>query len=279
MALTREGRELTEAHRVAQVKVRNRVEREVKQQTNLVDLDNISGSWSWKLNLMDITRQGHADSVALAADYMAEFPLAEIGESQQVVVPRFNHVATDLTIRSQGDAAIKKAIGAGVEPQAALLQAVPSLAGWLGQQAAAGGRLVVTDTVKYSGKYGRWRRVAGGVACAFCGMLAGRGPVYTADTVLFRSHKHCGCGAEQVFGDWQPTELEEQWRQAYEDAAKSADNAGESRTAPAEGSNAEDTILWRMRRQHPELFTDGVPGHELQRSGFEFNDQIKAKRK
>ena len=48
---------------------------------------------------------------------------------------------------------------------AALLQAVPSLAGWLGQQAAAGGRLVVTDTVKYSGKSGRWRRVAGGIPC------------------------------------------------------------------------------------------------------------------
>ena len=279
MARTREGRELTEAHRVAQVKVRNRVEREVKKQTHLVDLSDISGSYEWKLNLLGIVRDGYSDSVNLATDYVPQFAIAETGSAESAVIPEFDASAVDLTIRAQGDAAIKKAIGAGVEPQAALLQAVPSLAGWLGQQAAAGGRLVVTDTVKYSGKSGRWRRVAGGVACAFCGMLAGRGPVYTADTVLFRSHKHCGCGAEQVFGDWQPTELEEQWRQAYEDAAKSADNAGESRTVPAEGSNAEDTILWRMRRQHPELFTDGVPGHELQRSGFEFNDQIKAKRK
>lgn len=44
----------------------------------------------------------------------------------------------------------------------------------------------------------RYQRVASPTACAFCRMLAGRGPVYRLETVGFRSHGNCGCSAEPV---------------------------------------------------------------------------------
>lgn len=41
----------------------------------------------------------------------------------------------------------------------------------------------------------RWYRTTAGNACEFCRMLAGRGAVYREDSVTFRSHDHCACGA------------------------------------------------------------------------------------
>ena len=44
-----------------------------------------------------------------------------------------------------------------------------------------------------------WRRITHG-GCKFCNMLAGRGEVYTADTVRFASHDHCRCTAVPAYG-------------------------------------------------------------------------------
>lgn len=41
---------------------------------------------------------------------------------------------------------------------------------------------------------GKWRRVSAGAPdCDFCSMLIGRGAVYDADSVKFRSHDNCDC--------------------------------------------------------------------------------------
>jgi hypothetical protein len=44
-----------------------------------------------------------------------------------------------------------------------------------------------------------WRRQTTGKSCAFCVMLAGRGAVYSAATVRFKSHDYCDCIAVPVF--------------------------------------------------------------------------------
>lgn len=93
-------------------------------------------------------------------------------------------------------------------------------------------------------------------------MLAGRGPVYTSQTVDFRTHDLCGCTGEIVYGDWEPTELERRWRQAYVDAGNEASVVDRRRVAPKKG-NGDDTILWRMRRDNPDLFHDGWKANPL----------------
>lgn len=66
----------------------------------------------------------------------------------------------------------------------------------------------------------------------------------------------CGCVGEIVYGEWEPTEAERRWRQAYVDAGNEAGVVDGRRVAPKK-SNGEDTILWRMRRDNPDLFHDG----------------------
>jgi hypothetical protein len=84
-------------------------------------------------------------------------------------------------------------------------------------------------------------------------MLVSRGAVYRSkrstegdvlrpsrqggDKLLF--HGHCGCTAEIVYGEWIPNRTEQRFIDAYDKAAKQADNAGEPRT--------QENILWRMR--------------------------------
>ena len=257
MAQTSEGKRLTDAHRIAQVKVRNQVEREAKKAMKLLDLDNISGSWAWKLDLLQIMRDGYTDSVKLATTYMETFPEVDAGITEQIIVSPFSARDADVIINAEGVAAIKKGIKAGELPEQAAARVASSLAAAAAQQAIAGGRNLIDSTVRYSGRSGQYRRVGGSSLCAFCAMLVGRGPVYSQTTGYFRSHDHCGCTAEPVYGEWVPTDQEALWRDAYRQAAEAADDYNGIRVAPSP-MNDEDTILWRMRRQHPELFTDGV---------------------
>jgi len=83
-----------------------------------------------------------------------------------------------------------------------------------------GGRLTVAATTGRDRKAIGWRRVTDGNPCAFCAMLASRGPVYrdaaAADGLKY--HAHCGCGAEPVYGTWEPDEREQGYLDAYMDA-------------------------------------------------------------
>jgi hypothetical protein len=65
----------------------------------------------------------------------------------------------------------------------------------------------------------RWARVTDGDPCAYCAMLAGRGPVYlTRQTASFSAHDHCACTAEPVYSSDAPwpgraAEFREMWDQ------------------------------------------------------------------
>jgi hypothetical protein len=50
-----------------------------------------------------------------------------------------------------------------------------------------------------------WSRTAVGETCDFCLMLVGRGGVYTRESVQFRSHTKCNCGAVP---SWDPNAIE-----------------------------------------------------------------------
>ena len=68
-----------------------------------------------------------------------------------------------------------------------------------------------------------WARSASLGACAFCKMLAARGNVYQADTVRFRAHDGCHCGAVPVFRG-QTFELSphaQEWARLYQEYAAS----------------------------------------------------------
>lgn len=261
MALTSEGKRLTEAHRKQQILLSTRPMAKARLiyggVLDVADLDRSSALW------IEMTRQavldGYLDSVTLAAAYMDRFGMAEVGQSPQIVTPGMDMSAVETDLRINGPVAIKKKISQGIPPDEAKRQAMTRLLQTVQQQVLAGGRDLIDKTVRYSGRDSRYRRVTDGKPCAFCAMLAGRGPVYTEESVDFRSHKGCGCSGEQVYGAWVPTDREALWRASYKQAAIDADDANQSRVAPVRKADKfEDTILYRMRRNAPELFSDGV---------------------
>lgn len=142
-------------------------------------------------------------------------------------------------------------IAAGADPAVAVGKAAMFTALHMQQQVMGAGRSTIIGS-HTRGRRPRWRRVSDGQPCTFCAMLVGRGPVYSDEGVRFRSHPSCGCTAEPVFGQWEPTDLERQWLDAYHQAAKTVD------AQLGRGKRSLDTVLPRMRRTNPHLFADGV---------------------
>lgn len=204
-------------------------------------------------------RQSEA-SRRLAAEYVREFTSVENGKVPEIVTPVIDPVGARQVADVNGPIATYQRIGRGASPMAALKKGEVRFSASLAKFARDTGRgLVVQTGFRDAGAGGRWRRVTDGQPCAFCAMIAGRGPVYSQETVYFEAHNRCGCEPEIVYGTWEPNSLEEQWLNAYLDAAEAADRAGEVRVAPVvKAGKTRDTILYRMRRLHPDLFSDGV---------------------
>lgn len=270
MALTSLGNELTQAHRREQIKValRSAGEAEVLWE----DL-NPADPYPWALAQALLLSDGKGRSARLAEAYLAEFSAAEVGQPVPVAEPR-----TDL------DRLIGVAIGAGVKPVQNLIDAgvdqglakreiEDRFAEIVAAETQRTYREMIANTAGTQRK--AWRRVTHGTPCAFCAMLASRGPVYTETTALInaydglRYHRGCKCTAEPWYGrweDWKPTAAEQPYVDAYFEAALQADAADQMRVAPKtirdlEGNitgRTEDNILWRMRRNRPDLFSDGV---------------------
>lgn len=268
MANTEEGRKLTEAHRKKQIVLGEQTERRVKALAKYVNEEDISGSWRWRLEVQRVTEDGFNRSRDYAATYVDEYSLAETGWREDIRLPVYDRAKTDEAITVLGVAGIKAGIRSGSPYRRAVAKACSRLAAHCGQLALAGGRNLIDITVKYSGRAGGYRRVTDGKPCAFCAMLASRGPVYSEETAFFESHHHCGCSAEIVYGDWVPSDEEADWAAVYKAAAGMADDAGEYRLASVRKEFKErDTILWRMRRISPQLFSDGV-GRQLANEPF-----------
>lgn len=77
------------------------------------------------------------------------------------------------------------------------------------------GRRTIIDNVHRDRQATGWARIPEPAACAFCALLATRGAVYKHETAAFRSHDHCKCHAEPVFGDYQAPPEVERWRDLY----------------------------------------------------------------
>ena len=257
------GKRLTERHLVAQAQIGDQAAERVGKAWDLIDVDDLDGTFNrFAAEATKVAIGGFAESERVAARYLPQFGDAEGVPNLTVPPPR--GLDTDQFLHDllmYGPVSVKKKIGEGWAPFLARQETVGRLLEMVSNTVQMGGRNLIIGASKYRGKSGRWRRVASGPKpCAFCGMLAGRGPVYREETVTFEAHPGCHCGAELVLSEWEPTDAEAQWRLAYDVAAVDADEAGGGRWAPSRVSNGtdRDTILWRMRRVAPHLFSDGV---------------------
>jgi len=245
MASTAEGRQLTEAHRLAQLAVAARASAEARLLWSRLDPDDLDGSTPyWLASSLAAVDRRTRESQRVAGEYLTAYRRAEIGASAAVMAGSV--AGTAQALRFAGPVRVKRLIAGGMPRQEAYDRAFVKFDGIVRRQTLMGGRTTIANTASTDRRAVGWRRVTDGNPCAFCAMLAARGPAYKSRASGItqgeglRYHGHCGCTAEIVYGTWTPTADEQAYVDVYAEARKSLGEKGER----ASTSN----VLSEMRR-------------------------------
>ena len=200
MASSEAGRLLTERHRQAQLQVRARALRDYVRLWPIWEGDEDSFAQMVAASLV-IVRGYSALSATLAGSYFTSYRLAEgvRGEAVPRLAGPIDEGKVTAGLIVTGRDAVAGALDAGRPADEARETALVRTSGSITRQVLNGGRETVLRSVVEDKEALGWGRVTDGDPCAFCAMLAGRGPVYEEDTVDFEAHDECGCGAEPVY--------------------------------------------------------------------------------
>jgi hypothetical protein len=232
------GTRLTEQHRRAQVANQQSFLRQflaLWPLLNPLDLDAFVPGWlSAVLRLIDVFRQQSAD---ITTDYYRRFREIEApGDAPDLPEITFQGVsspATEQILRrvARGDrniapvdldrvlidwsdarraaqvsmlvtgpSNIKAKIKRATPVEQATRSALVEASGAASRHVLDGGRKTALTVVQRDEIAIGWARVTDGDPCAFCAMLASRGPAYKSrQQAAFQAHDHCACSVEPVF--------------------------------------------------------------------------------
>lgn len=224
-----------------------------------IDPDNIGGAHQYAVKkAADAIQAGTRQGRALTAQYLNRYARAEGIELP--TLPAVRPVGRQDAVRTafySGPVRAKTLIRRGISGE----QAVAEMRDWAAQWGRTQVESASRDYVIRSARRTRLkcRRVTVGKTCAFCSMLAARGPVYTEDTVTFRAHRCCDCTWEickETPNEWlkrSATSHELRVNAAYREAAANIQASGETLS----GRVGRHNVTMEMRRVAPELFSDG----------------------
>ncbi|MDR6172642.1 hypothetical protein [Curtobacterium sp. SORGH_AS_0776] len=249
MALTAQGRRLTETNRLLQLQLASQAAGVGLILWDQLQASNLDGSTpEWLASNTALASRYYDESSRTTAEYISQYRAVEAaGNTAPVLVPTFDAALTAQILLVAGPVRVKNFISRGFSGSSALAAAKSGYAGMLRRQVMMGGRQTVDLTASQDEQAVGWRRVSDGNPCAFCAMLCSRGPVYRSassagDPVAgngLHYHAHCGCHAEIVYGSWEPNEQEQGFIDAYQKAAREANAAGFART--------QQSVLPRLR--------------------------------
>ncbi len=230
MARTAQASRLTEAHRRAQLGLGASVIQLMLAAWAVLSPDDLEGSFEdWLRVVRPIVERQRDASSTLAASYLTAYRSLEVGLDPKFVPTladelEFRRLTTAMLVT--GPAAVRAALSRGVRLEEAMRVARTRTARAGMRLALDGGRQTISNTVAADPQAHGWARATSGKACAFCAMLAGRGPVYGADTAHFHAHDGCSCTAEPVYnrGAAWPAGAKK-YRQIWDDAKAKADGA------------------------------------------------------
>lgn len=230
MAATDLGAGLTENHRTAQLAIKAEATRTALSLWALLDPGDLDANLAaWLDANLALIRQLDDQSQQTAAAYFTAFAQVETGRFYKPPKPArldLDRVRTNL--RVTGPIAVKALLARGHPLDRALQTSQVRVAGETARLAMQGHRRMLVDAL--NGQYGDnpppvgYARVTAARPCAFCAMLASRGPVYQSEsTGGFRAHGHCSCTVEPVFTREQPwpgraREFHDLWNQAQQQA-------------------------------------------------------------
>lgn len=202
MASTPEGAALTEQHRQRQLALRAVVIAQLLQLWPNFNVAEIDASWDrMEPAIMAVVSQGRRVSEALATVYFRQFREAERVSG---VAPNLTlldnawETAARVSLRVTGPVAAKQLV-ALKRPDAATVAFV-RMSGAASRIVLNGARDKIRNAVKQDRRAIAFARVTDFDPCAFCALLAGRGPVYKSrQSADFEAHDHCSCTVEPVY--------------------------------------------------------------------------------
>lgn len=234
MARTAEGTALTREHAAQQLALRAGSLRDLVTLWRVVDPTDLTGTIDTFVRAAVILAGArYADSAGLAANYYRLFRGAERvpGAASLVLAQPIPEEVMASTIRGAALAGIIDARRGGASLDVAQQAGFVRTAGELAKLILTGGRMTLIRSTAADPVATGWARVTSGDACAFCRMLAGRGPVYKAEqSAHFEAHSSpgpCACGVEPAYGNPRPTAQAEQYRREWNAAQAQARDAGE----------------------------------------------------
>ena len=203
MAATKAGAALTETHRLQQLALRASVVRDVAKLWPMWTPSNPGSYQAFETAMALLVQSRSRQSWALAARYYEMFsgleaPAAAVKSAiQMAALVDAKQIAASISATSR--AAVYSALAAGQPYEQAMASGLVQVSGSASRLVLNTGRDTIIEAVTRDRRALGWARVTDSAPCAFCAMLAGRGPVYSEATADFQSHGHCGCTAEPVF--------------------------------------------------------------------------------
>ena len=202
MATLLDADPLTVTHRAAQLRAVRRVQLASVSLWQLLDAADLDAQAAlWLESQLELVLAGRAASVERATAYYSALRRSKLGFG--VDAPPSDAAmpidAMRASLRIVGPVKVKQGIGRGLPPARAMDNGLAGVQATTQRLVLNGGRSAVLNLMSREPGTVRYQRVAGGKACRFCAMLAGRGPVYTATSGDFEAHDSCSCSAEPVF--------------------------------------------------------------------------------
>lgn len=221
MALTVEGAELTEAHRLAQAQIGAETVSQMFNLWQLLDVNNLESTFAQWLDLVEtVVNAQRARSAELGAAYVDTFKKLELGPAAVGDLTLATLVELDKLTSSMlatGPGAIEHALSLGVDPRIAAEVARARSAASAQRHANNGGRQTILSDKTALG----WQRVCSGDPCSFCAMLASRGPVYrSVGSADFQAHDSCHCYPEPVYKRGPLNDQAHEFRQQWNETTK-----------------------------------------------------------
>lgn len=203
MARTSAGADLTAAQRRRQIALRALVLREMTTLWGTWSPGDVAGFDRYARLATTLLAARHEQSAGLALGYARAFRVAEGVGTRELAVPlparlTLDDVRPSLLVTALGS--YRRAVKAGLSPQAAARQGLVGSLGTAGRLTMNGGRSALVAATDADPRATGWVRVTSGSPCAFCTMLASRGPAYRSQrTADFEAHDHCGCTVEVAY--------------------------------------------------------------------------------
>lgn len=218
MAATLAAERLTQQYRVEAAALRAAAVRDVVTLWPMFDPRDIDRSWqALQLALKAVIDSKRDTAARVAADYLRRFRELEgvAGDLSVLLAGAPDSAALDVSLRATGPATLQRALSGGLTPELAAARALVTVSGVVSRVVLDGGRQTVLLTVESDRQALGWQRVMHGKTCAFCAMLASRGPVFKTKRSAgdprsrpARFHDHCDCTVEPVYSS------ESTWPQA-----------------------------------------------------------------